>query len=616
MALVPIGVLYLASFVRLIALQGHLGEDDAMDRVRTETILPAPRGSILDRNGWVLAEDVGTWDLVVEFRPEHRHLIQLIEEDRLTPVQAAEKIRTLADGTQVPFATLWRALMTDPDADQVLRRGIGPGEREAIRRTFKAVPWSGLSLRQNFDRRYPNGAILSHVIGFPKTREKDAQPNADGTMPGSLGSGLERGLESLLGGTDGRRRAISVSRKHGVDPALDMVNPIPGQSVRTTLDLELSTFARGELVALMEEHPAERCVAMAIDVQTGEILLMQGLPDYDPADPEGSMETWVNPVTGAEELNGWSYPGIWYIGPGSTFKPLVAAYALQKGAIGPDQWFENHGGTYYPPKRLRSDAIDNSIGVPKEPMRAHEALVESSNVVFAQIAREIGRQDMADMLDYFGYSTEARRLPGLDLPLQPRRGPQRATYFKERGPDGMAYTIPSMGYGQEVELPPLDHAMALASIANGGILLQPTLDPLADRAGARRVLEEDVSAYIREAMHGMVMKPNRDWLPHRDDFQYCGKSGTATITGGVFKGSYSSLFTAFGPLEDPQVLVLVAAFGTKKADRIGTHHFGSKVCGPAAANILHHALVGRGTLATNSAQSLDWQASEANLQRD
>lgn len=616
MALVPIGVLYLASFVRLIMLQGHLGEVDALEHVRTHTELPASRGSILDRNGRVLAEDVGTWDLVMESLPQHRHLLQQIDAGRLTPEQAEERVQILADGIGVPFPTVWRVLMTDPDPYQILRRGIGPGEREAIRRTLSAVPWTGIGLRQSFDRCYPNGPVLSHVIGFPNTRNEKDRPNADGTLPGSPGSGLELGLEPLLGGKDGIRYAISVSRKHGVDPALNMTDPVPGQSVRTTLDLELSTFARRELVALMEKHPAERCMAVVIDVKTGQVLSMLGLPDYDPADPEGSMEPWTNPVTGQEELNGWSFPGIWYIGPGSTFKPLVAAYALQRGAIGKDQWFENFNGAYRPPNRRAVDAIDNSIGVPREPMRAFEAIVESSNVVFAQIAREIGREDMADMLDYFGYSTEPRVLPGLALPLQPRTGPPHSAYFRKRGPDGMAYTIPSMGYGQEIELPPLDHAMALATIANGGYLLEPTLDPLSDQGQGRRILDEDVAAYVRDAMHGMVMKESRDWLPHKDVLDYCGKSGTATITGGVFKGRYSSLFTAFGPAEDPQVLVLVAAFGTSKADRVGTHHFGSKVCGPAAANILHHALQGRGMLATKSAETLDWRASEATLQRD
>lgn len=613
MALVPIGVLYLASFVRLIALQGHPGEADAITRVRTETKLPASRGSILDRNGLVLAEDVGTWNLAIDAHPQNRYLLQLLDAGKLTPEQAVERVEILAQGTGVPFPTLWRVLMTDHDPYQVLRRGIGPGEREVIRRTLQAVPWTGLLLEQTFDRRYPNGPVLSHVIGFPNTRSDEDVPNADGTMPGSPGSGLELGLESLLGGKDGMRYAIAVSRKHGVDPALNMEEPIPGQSVRTTLDLGLSTVARRELIALMEEHDPIRCFAIAIDVKNGQILSMLGLPDYDPADPMGTMELWENPESQREELRGWTYPGIWRFSPGSTFKPLVAALALHRGDIGVHQEFENFGGSYRVPGGSR--VINNTPDVEKIPMNFREGIVQSSNVVFAQIGRAIGREAMADMLGDFGYSSEYSQLPGLALDFHPVMGPTREDFLSERSPNSLVYAVPSTGFGRGIEVPPLDHVAALAALANGGVRYAPTLDPLAEPEG-RRILSEESTALVRDAMRAMVMKPSREWLPHRDTFAYAGKSGTSEMMGGVYKGRYTSAFTAFGPYENPEVLVLVVAFGTQNTAPYGVHHYGSKVCGPAAANILQHALAGRGTLATNSAQSLDWRASEANLQRD
>lgn len=613
MALVPIGVLYLASFVRLIALQGHSGDDDAMERVRTHTVLPAARGSILDRNGRVLAEDVGTWNLIIDAAPKNRYLLQLIDADKLSPDQAVERVEILARGTGVPFAKMWSILMTDSDPYQVLRRGIGPGERETILRTLRAVPWTGLELQQSFDRRYPNGPVLSHVIGFPNTRNPKDSPNADGSLPGSPGSGLELGLESLLAGQDGIRYAISVSRKHGVDPALNMEDPIPGQSVRTTLDLGLSAFARRELVALMEDHDPIRCFAIVLDVKNGQILTMIGLPDYDPADPLGTMELWENPESQREELRGWTYPGLWRFSPGSTFKPLVAARALHRGAIGPQQQFENFGGAYRVPGGSR--VIHNTRDVDKIPMDFREGIVQSSNVVFAQIGRAIGREGMADMLGEYGYSSETSQLPGLALDFHPVVGPTREQFMSKRSPNSLVYAVPSTGFGRGIEVPPLDHIAALAALANGGIRYEPTLDPLAEPEG-QRILSEESTALVRDAMRAMVMKPSRKWLPHRDTLAYAGKSGTSEMMGGVYKGRYTSAFTAFGPYEDPEVQVLVVAFGTQNTAPYGAHHYGSKVCGPAAVNILQHALAGRGTLATNSAQSLDWRASEANLQRD
>jgi cell division protein FtsI (penicillin-binding protein 3) len=607
MALAPIGLLYLATLVRLIMLQGHFGVTDVDELVESEIVLPAARGSILDRHDRVLAEDVNTWELMVTFPPKHRSLVQAIGDWKYTQAEVEEKVRLLADGVGVPFERLWVALLVDRNSWQVLRSGISPAERESIKKAMAVVPYSGLALMQKFERVYPQGAVLGHVIGMPPGDAEDKHSTA--------GNGLERGLDSLLAGTDGSRRAIAVSRQHGVNPALGMVEPVPGQSVRTTLDAELSAVARRELGKLKEEHDPFQCFAVAVDVHTGEILTMTGLPDYDPNDPLGTMEKHVHPVTGEEELEGWTYPGLWRISPGSTFKPLMAAYALSRGSIDPEQWFENHGGKFRVPRRV--EILNNSPNTPTEPMRAFEGIVHSSNVVFAQIARAVGREGMAGMLEHFGYHMESRRLPGLALDLQGRSSlPQRAAFFKERSPDGMAYTIPTMGFGKGFEVPPLDHAMALASIANGGWLMEPTLDPRNLQRGRRRILEEEATVYVREAMHGMVMLDHRKWLPHREEFRYAGKSGTSTILGGVFKGRYTSLFTAFGPVEDPQVLVLVVAYGTQKSAPGGLHHYGSRVSGPAAANILRHALRKRGHLATNSAQTLDSWASEATLQRD
>ncbi|MFK5955207.1 MAG: penicillin-binding transpeptidase domain-containing protein, partial [Planctomycetota bacterium] len=388
MALAPVGVLYLASLVRMFSLQFHFAEEDGLSRVESEITLPAARGSILDRHGLVLAEDVTSWDLIIKYRLEHRSISAAVEQEKLTPKQAKERIAILADGTGIPFAEMWNALMVNPSPAQVLRRGLGPADRETVLRTLRMVKHSGLTLQQNFRRVYPNDRVLGHVIGLPAgkpilneagewVKDEDASP----------GSGLELGLDSLLGGKDGVRRAIAVSGENGVNPALDMHAPVHGQSVRTTLDLELSTFAREELAELMQDHEPVHCFAIVVDVNNGQILSMLGLPDYDANDPANSMQTVVSPFDGKQGLAGWTYPGKWRIAPGSTIKPLMASYALERGAIQPDQWFDDFAGSFVPPHRLRRDAIHNSHGTPSGPMRAFEGIVHSSNIVFAQIGR-------------------------------------------------------------------------------------------------------------------------------------------------------------------------------------------------------------------------------------
>lgn len=608
MALAPIGLLYLASMSRMVYLQVEKDPDLPKVSVESRLELPAARGSILDRNGLVLAEDVTSWDLVINYRMVDRSLLVQMAKGKLSPREAEEKIRILAEGARVPFGEMWNALMVNPSSAQVINKGLGPSDCESVARTLSMVPYSGLNLVQNYRRVYPNDRVLGHVIGL-----KSGDTEMDETA--SAGSGLELGLESLLAGTDGARHSILVSGENGVNPALGMEEPVHGLSVKTTLDLELSTFARAQLGELMEEHKPVNCFAITVDVKNGQVLSMLGVPDYDANDPVNSMELTTSPFSGDEELAGWTYPGKWRIAPGSTVKPLMAAYALERNAIQPEQWFDDFNGSYVPPHRLRRDDINNSIGTPEGPMRAHEGIVFSSNIVFAQIARAIGREGMADFTDFFGYHEKSHFLDGLGLRFQGRQEQERSWFMKERGPDALAYHIPNMGYGVNFTVPPLDHAMALASIANGGLLHAATLDPRAE-PNPKRILSEETSKYVRTAMHEMAHLEKRKWLPHRDRFNYCGKSGTAELKSGPLAGKYTSLFCAYGPFEDPEILVLVVAFGTARADRYGSHHFGSKVSGKAAVNILAHALESRGSLATKASETLDFRASGANLQRD
>jgi cell division protein FtsI (penicillin-binding protein 3) len=615
MALTPIGVLYLASLVNLISwsLPNEESELTPYQRVTRDTVIAAERGAILDRHGLVLAEDRCTWNLVINYLPEHRGLIRGLEAEgssSLTPEDVVARVQILADGTGVAFQDLWRALMVDPSGRQVVRRGLTLRDRERAAQAMKRVPSSGLSLEQEFSRVYPNGRVLSHVIGLVGDKGLLEDPTDDRPS-----SGFEAGLNDLLKGKEGKRHAISVSGKHGVDLALDNVEAQAGQSVRTSLDLELSNYAHGQLVELMEEHDPWRCLVIAIEVKTGQILTMQGLPDYDSANPQASLVVKKDPFSGEEKGFGWVNPAMWNFEPGSTMKPLVAAYALDRGDISPEQRFNRFGGKLYLPHRLRSDVIEDTGTMPPGDYRAFEGIVESSNIVFAQIARAVGREGMADILDFYGYHDQKFSLTGLEQTFMPRRAVSRAKIMRERGPDGMAYTVPTMGYGQGFDVPPLDHALAIASIANGGALLEATFNPNAEPKVRAQLFDAETTAYVRDAMHGMVNKERRKWLPHREELAYCGKSGTAMIRGGPFLNKYTSSFICYGPYEDPEVLVLVVAYGTSYHDRIGTHHFGSKVSGPAAANVLFRALELRGSLPTKGSGGLDWTASPANLDR-
>ncbi|MCP4093951.1 MAG: penicillin-binding protein 2 [Planctomycetes bacterium] len=587
-----------------------ISAQDALDKATATITIPAQSGAILDRNGLVLAEDRCVWNLVINYYPDDRSLVHGVGELNLTAKDVEEKVLLLANACGLEFDVMWRAMMVSPMTNQILREGLTPSERSVIRAVMKQVPYSGLSLQQEFERVYPNGPVLSHLIGLrgdPGDSERGIDPEAD--------TGFEAGLKAYLQGKPGKRRSIRVTGKHGVNPALDMREAEAGSNIRTSVDLKLSEYAREQLILLMEEHNPWRTFTIVVDVKTGQVLSIVGLPDYDPSDVHGSMEKRLDPETEEITFDGWTNPARWNFEPGSTMKPLVAAMALERGDIKENQWFDDHNGSFLPPNSKRSHAIGNARGVPRKPMRAFEGIVYSSNIVFAQVARAIGREGMADMLDFYGYAEEQFRIHGLSQTFEPRRAQPREAFFKERSPDGMAYVIPRMGYGHAFDVPSIQHAMAMAAIANGGTLLDPTFNPESKGENPREILSESTTSYVKEAMLWMVNKGNRTWLPHREDFAYCGKSGTAKINAGAFKDKYTSSFVCYGPYEDPEVLVMVVSYGTSKGGDYGANHFGSKVSGPAAANILHRALELRGSLPSNGNRGLDWAACQANLDR-
>ncbi len=338
----------------------------------------------------------------------------------------------------------------------------------------------------------------------------------------------------------------------------------------------------------MEKHDPMHCLAIVVDVNNGEILSLQGLPDYNPNSPLESMDKIQDPESGEDVYLGWTFPGKWRISPGSTLKPLVAAWALENKAIKPNQMFSNMNGAY----RLPGRVIHNSSKYRNEDMNFATAVVHSSNIVMAQIGRALGRELMADFLPQFGYQDTAAKLPGSGIRFQDGVYPRREDFLREKGPNGMVFTIPSISFGREIEVPLIDHAMALASLANGGKVLQARLNPGQEPVVVANPISPQVASLVSSSMHDMVMYEPRKWLPHRNDLNYCGKSGTSQHRSGPAKDKYTSLFTAFGPLEDPDVLVLVVAFGTHGAKE---NYYGSQVCGPAAANILQYALKSRGT---------------------
>ena len=143
-------------------------EGTSLSKVQDDRVIPAERGQILDRHGLVLAEDRGSWDLVVNFSPEDRSVISNFDNGVWTGKDIRERLSDVAVATGLSVEQLYQAVMVNESAYQLLLSNISPFARERIKKSLQAVRYSGLNLVQSFERIRPNGPVLSHFVGLVK----------------------------------------------------------------------------------------------------------------------------------------------------------------------------------------------------------------------------------------------------------------------------------------------------------------------------------------------------------------------------------------------------------------------------------------------------------------
>lgn len=576
MALLPVGALYLASLARFLTLQGA-PSDQAAAAVRgmvgSEIRQSAPRGSLLDRDGRVLAADRPAWDLVMDARPETRRWLQ--EQAKGGGNEAFQAARgalaELAAACGADAAEWERWVFSDRCARRVLQRGLGEVSATRVRSALTACAGNGLRLEPRWERVYPQGRALAHAIGLVAVR--------DGETTRTGAAGLEQSCDALLAdvGPDHVRRALRVVGENGVDPLIGVEPARALPVVRTTLDAALGAFAREELAEARRKAGARWACAVAMDVNTGEVLLLAAVPDYDPNAPGVGMET--EPGPGGPRTVGWMLPAVWPLEPGSTVKPFVVARALAEGAIGREERFENHGGAWRLPGRI----IHNASEVPHQAMTPREVLVNSSNIGAAKIGMRLG----------------AERVRALWTELGVHDGAGLASFEGARGlfpsdkdwnhPNAERWCVASTSYGHAFSLTPLRLAAAWSALVNGGELMRPLWfhgqAPVVERRVFPEASAREVSGWLEAVVSGRKDKV----LPSWPDLRWGGKSGTAKK---VHTAGYDLLFTAFGPIEQPEVVVVVVVDDPKNGKPRG-----SLMAGPSAGRILRRALELRGTVA-------------------
>ncbi len=579
------GLLFLLLFAltfRVAAIQLGL-KDRAAARVANMTTksldVPARRGELLDRHGRPLAGSVAEVQ-VESFGPNiFCNRVDGQWKPR-SPEDVATSIATigatlgsiLGPGT-VDYATRLSdprpvshplgAPTTDPDRIAALRAE----EQNLAGRRGRL---SRLDLRERWRRDHPWGAVGGNLLGWLRD---------DGTP----GGGLELSLDGILAGADGRR----VTRWDGYrellpdDEPLPGVAPMAGRSVVLTIDAVLQAAVEEELKRVLEREQALAAVGVMVDVRSGDVLAMGSAPTLDPED----SSTWVGngPRIGAAQM---LYP------PGSTFKPIMLATALEQDLVVPGEVIDcTRSPIWFGSRRVTDGRFAEN-----RPLNLDEILIHSSNVGISQIMTRLvpegqrGRPEqmapLHDTLVRLGFRSRTQLpVPG-----------ESAGWFADLDDWTRNYSLTSLSYGYEVSVTALQMAAAIAALADGSYraprLIRGVLGEQGELLAApasvpRPIWDAAHAAYVRRAMVRVVDHKRATYpdigVPGVD---ICGKTGTASAEEPAAKAAGKEVhsFVALAPADDPQVALVVVVFHP------GHARFSNQSAAPAASAILRRVL--------------------------
>jgi cell division protein FtsI (penicillin-binding protein 3) len=481
-AALAFGLVYLAIVGRLV--QYAIAPETSEVAQAVAAVSTISRPDIVDRNGQVLATDIKVSSLFAE--PKN-----IIDVD-----EAVELLTHALPGLDVKDL---RAKLSTKKGFVWVKREISPRDQVAIHRL--GIP--GVGFLQENKRIYPNGDVVAHILGFADVDNKGI-------------AGIEKYLDA-----SGKTAAAVAEARTGVRPA----------PIKLALDLKVQHAVRDELVAGMTKFRAIAASAAIADVDTGEIVSLVSLPDYDPNNPVDALKSdRINRVNvGVFEM-------------GSTFKALTVAMALDSGQMNLQSRFDARAPLRY--GRFRIDDFHPTRRVLSTP----EVFVHSSNIGTAKMALALGVDAHKAFLKKMGQLNRLQtELPESSRPIIPPRW-------------GELNTV-TIAFGHGMAVAPIQSVMAVNALVNGGWLMKPTfLQRTVEQARAEstQVIKPSTSIAMRyllrlNAEKGSAKKAD---IP---GYRVGGKTGTAekVINGRYSKTKNLTTFTAVFPMDAPKYMLLV-----------------------------------------------------------
>ncbi|MBD2232203.1 peptidoglycan D,D-transpeptidase FtsI family protein [Phormidium tenue] len=565
----------------LVAIAGRLAwlqlaQGDSLSSLAQQQRLTSPvqrqvRHSIVDRQGNVIAVD--------------RVVYTLYAHPQLFDLSIPEMAATLSPLLESPKSSLIGQFSQQPTGIR-----LADGLPEATVDRLRALRLNGLELHPQQQRFYPQQQLFAPIVGFVNF---DGQPQAgleiayqdqlaltpvEAVSPAETETPLDTYGPPAPGAS-----AETATRPDQLDAdiatesdAAGLEPPDSTASLRLTLDSRLQRTAQQELQAVVDRHNAKRGTVMVMEAQTGEMLALASVPTYDPnqyfkTDPE-ALKTWA--VSDLYE-------------PGSTFKPINIAIALEAGLIRPDEVVNDSGQMQFGEWKIRNHDYATAGG--RGPISITDVLKYSSNVGMVRIMQKMPAADYFSWLQRLSLD----RPTGIDLPAEATAQlKDREQFVRSRVESA------TTAFGQGFSLSPIKMVQLLGTLANGGKLVTPHVVSgmvaadgnevwAPDRAQPKTVFSPQTTQQVLTMMEAVVSEGTGD-AAKLSGYRIGGKTGTAqkaTASGGYGRGRITS-FVGILPIDAPKYVVLAVIDEPQ-----GDDAYGSTVAAPLVKKVIEALVV-------------------------
>ncbi|MEG0794740.1 MAG: stage V sporulation protein D [Bacilli bacterium] len=508
-----------------------------------ELPLSADRGSIVDRNGKVLATNITTTSLII--------IPTQIKEPEIVA-------KSLSDILKSDYNDMLKHVTKKTSIERVHPEGRQLSYE--IANEINKLNYDGVYLVKESKRYYPNDSLLSHVLGFVGIDNQGL-------------SGLELNYDKSLTGTNGSIKYFSDGLGNRLESSEIYEKPKSGETLKLTIDLDLQKVVENELDNIISKYDADSAIALAMNPNTGEILAMGNRPTFDSN----------NYKTASMEVINRNLP-IWMtFEPGSTFKIISLTSALEEKVI---NLFEDR---YTDTGAVNVDGA--TLHCWKKGGHGNQTYLQvvenSCNTGFVQIGLKLGKEKLMQYIKDFGFGKKTN----IDL-----NGEASGILFKTEKM-GLVETA-TTAFGQGISVTPIQQVRAVSAVVNGGNLYKPfivkgffdsntnkelkKIEPTFEK----RVISEETSKLVRHALESVVAH-GTGRSAYIENFRVGGKTGTAqTVENGAYSHSkYILSFIGFMPADNPEIVVYVAVQNAKNVSQ-----YGGTVSAPVAKNILTSAI--------------------------